>query len=151
MGFLGLHLVTFLSTLSPYFPCALQTYKAFMSYLLLHFLMKLIFVSFPFFFFSCDIYLWYVGWSLLFFSITFSFCLYTGIHNSLNFTCLKEFNVLSTNLFLGFKYWQIEHQNGPLNCIMSSMPSLSLVVRKWSRMTFSLLRFCIFYMIHWSQ
>lgn len=49
MDFLGFPLAMFLSTLSPYFPCELQTYKASISYLLLHFLMKLVFVSFSFF------------------------------------------------------------------------------------------------------
>lgn len=112
MDFLGFHLVTSLSTLSPHFLFALHAYKAFVPYPLLHFLMKLLFdlCAFSFFLTSvsicCDIYLWSVGCSLLFLNIPSSFPLYTSIHNSLNFTYLKELSVLSTNLFLGFKYWE---------------------------------------------
>lgn len=111
MDFLGFHLVTFLSTLSHHFLFTLHAYKSIL-YLLLHFLIKLFIDLCGFFWFLtsvsiiCNICLWFLECLLPSLNIPSSFPLCTSIHNSLNLTHLKKCSVLSTSLFLGFKYCQ---------------------------------------------
>lgn len=84
----------------------------------------------------CNIYLWFLECSWIFLNIPSSFPLCTSIHNSLNLTHLKKCSVLSTNLFLGFKYCQkwASKSTIELNNFFNAITFFPS--KKWSRITF---------------
>lgn len=157
MDFLGFHLLTFLSTLSPHFLFTLHAYKSFIPYLLLHFLIKLIIDLCVFSCFltsvssTCNIFLWFVECLLLFLNIPSSFPLCTSIHNSLNLTHLSKNEVFTQyTCSLDSSTAKNEHQNWLLKWIISSMPSLSFLLEMIQNY-FSLLRFCFVCVIQVSK
>lgn len=90
----------------------------------------------------CNICLWFLVCSLLFLNIPSSFPLCTSSHNSLNLTYLKKNALFSQQICsLDSSTAKNGHQNWLLNWIISSMLSLSFLVKKWSRITFPCLGF----------